>query len=50
MNAYFFKKTPNPDITEWYSTQEMQDKFGMTLSTSMLILRTRWNESSTTIC
>lgn len=32
INAYFAKKAPNPDITEWYSTQEMQDKFGMTLS------------------
>ena len=32
IDAYFAKKTPNPDITEWYSTQEMQDKFGMTLS------------------
>ncbi len=28
----FAKKAPNPDITEWYSTQEMQEKFGMTLS------------------
>ena len=26
------EKAPNPDITEWYSTQEMQEKFGMTLS------------------
>ena len=25
------RKAPNPDITEWYSTQEMQEKFGMTL-------------------
>ncbi len=32
IDAYFAKKTPNPDITEWYSTQEMQEKFGMTLS------------------
>lgn len=32
VDAYFAKKTPNPDITEWYSTQEMQEKFGMTLS------------------
>ena len=32
MDAYFAKKAPNPDITEWYSTQEMQEKFGMTLS------------------
>ena len=33
MDAYFAKKAPNPDITEWYSTQEMQEKFSMTLST-----------------
>ena len=26
------RKPPNPDITEWYSSQEMQEKFGMTLS------------------
>lgn len=26
------EKAPNPDITDWYSSQEMQDKFGMTLS------------------
>ena len=32
IDAYFAKKAPDPDITEWYSTQEMQDKFGMTLS------------------
>ena len=32
IDAYFAKKAPNPDITEWYSTQDMQDKFGMTLS------------------
>ena len=32
IDAYFAKKAPNPDITEWYSTQEMQKKFGMTLS------------------
>lgn len=32
MDAYFAKKAPNPDITEWYSTQEMQEKFGMTLN------------------
>lgn len=32
MDTYFAKKAPNPDITEWYSTQEMQEKFGMTLS------------------
>lgn len=33
IDAYFAKKAPDPDITEWYSTQEMQEKFGMTLST-----------------
>ena len=32
IDAYFAKKVPNPDITEWYSTQEIQEKFGMTLS------------------
>ena len=32
IDAYFAKKAPNPDITEWYSTQEMKEKFGMTLS------------------
>ena len=32
MDAYFAKKAPNPDIAEWYTTQEMQEKFGMTLS------------------
>ena len=32
IDAYFAKKAPDPDITEWYSTQEMQEKFGMTLS------------------
>ena len=34
IDAYFAKKAPDPDITEWYSTQDMQDKFGMTLSAS----------------
>ena len=32
IDAYFTKKAPDPDITEWYSTQEMQEKFSMTLS------------------
>lgn len=32
VDVYFAKKAPDPDITEWYSTQEMQDKFSMTLS------------------
>lgn len=32
IDAYFAKKAPDPDITEWYSTQEIQEKFGMTLS------------------
>lgn len=32
IDAYFAKKVPNPDNTEWYSTQEIQEKFGMTLS------------------
>ena len=32
IDANFAKKAPDPNITEWYSTQEMQEKFGMTLS------------------
>ena len=32
IDAYFTKKAPDPDITEWCSTQDMQEKFGMTLS------------------
>ena len=32
IDAYFAKKAPDSDITEWYSTQEMQEKFDMTLS------------------
>ena len=32
IDAYFAKKAPDLDITEWYSTQEMQEKFSMTLS------------------
>ena len=32
IDAYFEKKAPNPDITEWYSVSEIQEKFGMTLS------------------
>lgn len=32
IDAYFAKKAPNPDITDWYSTQEIQEKFGMTLA------------------
>ena len=32
IDAYFAKKAPNPDITEWYSVPEIQEKFGMTLS------------------
>lgn len=32
IDAYFARKAPNPDITDWYSTQEIQEKFGMTLS------------------
>ena len=30
IDAYFAKKAPNPDITEWYSVAEIQEKFGMT--------------------
>lgn len=32
IDAYFEKKAPSPDITEWYSVAEIQEKFGMTLS------------------
>ena len=32
IDAYFEKKAPNPDITEWYSVAEVKEKFGMTLS------------------
>ena len=32
IDSYFAKKAPNPDITEWYSVAEIQEKFGMTLS------------------
>lgn len=32
IDAYFEKKAPNPDITEWYSVAEIQEKFAMTLS------------------
>ena len=32
IDAYFEKKAPNPDITEWYSVAEIQEKFRMTLS------------------
>ena len=29
---YFARKAPDPEIKEWYSTQDMQEKFGMTLT------------------
>ena len=32
IDTHFAKKAPNPDITEWYSVVEIQEKFGMTLS------------------
>ena len=32
IDDYFAKKTPDPEINEWYSTQDMQEKFGMTLT------------------
>ena len=32
IDAYFEKKAPNPDVIEWYSVAEIQEKFGMTLS------------------
>lgn len=32
VDDYFAKKAPDPEIKEWYSTQDMQEKFGMTLT------------------
>lgn len=32
IDDYFAKKTPDHEIKEWYSTQDMQEKFGMTLT------------------
>lgn len=32
VDCYFAKKAPSPEITEWYSVEEMQRKFGMTVS------------------
>ena len=32
IDNYFSKQTPDPEITEWYSVQEIQDNFSMTLS------------------
>lgn len=32
IDRYFAKKAPSPEITEWYSVEEMQRKFGMTVS------------------
>lgn len=32
IDNYFAKKTANPEITEWYTVQEIQDKFDMTLA------------------
>lgn len=32
VDRYFAKKAPSPEITEWYSVEEMQRKFGMTVS------------------
>ena len=32
VDDYFTKKAPDPEIKEWYSTQDMQEKFGMTLT------------------
>lgn len=32
IDNYFSKKTANPEITEWYTVQEIQDKFDMTLA------------------
>lgn len=32
IDNYFAKKAPNPDITEWYTVQEIHNKFNMTLA------------------
>ncbi|WP_303208443.1 helix-turn-helix domain-containing protein [Bacteroides oleiciplenus] len=32
IDNYFGKKAADPEITEWYSVQETQDKFGMSLA------------------
>lgn len=32
IDNYFAKKAPDPGITEWYTVQEIQDKFQMTLA------------------
>lgn len=32
IDNYFSKKAADPGITEWYSVQEIQDKFGMSLA------------------
>lgn len=32
IDNYFSKKAANPDITDWYSVQEIQEKFDMTLA------------------
>lgn len=32
IDNYFSKQAPDPEITEWYSVQEIQDNFSMTLS------------------
>jgi len=32
VDKYFTKQAPDPAITEWYSVQDIIDKFGMTLS------------------
>lgn len=32
IDAYFAKQAPDASITEWYTAQEIMDKYGMTLS------------------
>lgn len=32
IDNYFSKKAANPEITEWYTVQEIQEKFNMTLA------------------
>ena len=37
VDAYFSSKAPDTDITEWYSVQEVQDKFQMSLTLYTLL-------------
>lgn len=37
VDAYFSSKAPDADIPEWYSVQEVQDKFQMSLNAITLL-------------